>query len=345
MSSDKYVVITGGAGYIGSHLAVVLLEAGYKVITIDNYRNSTSKSLRCVEKLCYPNKIIDIEADLRDPDSYENVFRYYKPVCVFHLAGLKAVGDSVKNPLEYYENNIVGTLKLIDVMKNSECKSMIFSSSATVYEPSPLPSGFKLTEDSPLKPSNPYGRTKLMIEQILQDLKLSDPSWRVTSLRYFNPIGAHPSGIIGENPQGSPNNLLPYITQVMVGRREKLSIFGNDYQTKDGTGVRDYIHVMDLADSHLLAWINQSDSLDISVYNVGTGTGYSVLDIVNTMEDVSGEEIKKDIVGRRPGDIAYCVASPEKANRELGWVAKKSLRDMCEDSLRWQTNNPKGYSS
>ena len=318
----------------------VLMDAGYKVISIDNYCNSKAESLKRVGNM-FQNVIYEVDGDLRDPESYHRVFQIFTPVCVFHLAGLKAVGESVSNPLQYYENNLLGTLRLLETMEKHNCRTMVFSSSATVYAPSEE----KLTETSPLAPSNPYGQTKFMLEQMLKDLQKADPRWSITSLRYFNPIGAHPSGLIGEHPTGTPNNLLPYITQVLVGKRESLTVFGNDYGTADGTGVRDYIHVMDLAEAHLVAYekLAEKKTGSYNVYNIGTGDGNSVLEMVKAMELVSKKSVRFVIADRRAGDIGYCVASPEKARQELGWSAKRDLRTMCEDAWRWQRMNPNGY--
>ena len=331
----KSVIVTGGCGYIGSHIVLQLLKE-FNVIVIDNNTNSSPKVLKVIEKIT-KRSICFIKADIRNKISYEYVFEIFKPVAVIHLAGLKAVGDSVKFPLEYYDNNVSGTIRLLEVMKKYGCNKIVFSSSATVYRPSDK----ALNENSPLGPTNPYGRTKLMIEDILKDLR----GWQVVTLRYFNPIGADQSGLIGEDPKGTPNNLLPYITQVMVDRRKYLNVFGDDYKTVDGTGVRDYIHVCDLADGHVvtLKKILDIDKPYHKVYNLGTGKGYSVKQVVNTMEKVSGIKVPLQITGRRPGDVAICFSSPDKISEELGWKTRYNLEDMCRDSWRWQKGNPDGF--
>jgi UDP-glucose 4-epimerase len=334
------ILVTGGAGYIGSHTCIELLNAGQEVVVVDNLINSSEESLKRVEKIT-GKSVKFYEADLLDKDSLNKIFDKEQIDSVIHFAGLKAVGESVSKPLEYYYNNVTGTLVLCDVMRNHGVKNIVFSSSATVYgSPKTVP----ITEDFPLSVTNPYGRTKLMLEEILQDLVVADPEWNVILLRYFNPIGAHESGLIGENPKGIPNNLIPYITQVAVGKLECLGVYGDDYDTPDGTGVRDYIHVVDLADGHVKA-INKINSSKggVLIYNLGTGNGYSVLDMVKNFEKACGKKINYEIKPRRPGDIGTCYADSTKATKELGWVAERDLAKMCEDSWRWQSNNPNGY--
>ncbi len=333
------VLVTGGAGYIGSHTCVELLNEGYDVVVIDNLSNSSEKSLERVQEIT-GKKLTFYKADLLDREAVENIFRNEKIDSVIHFAGLKAVGESVLKPLEYYYNNITGTLILCDTMRKYGVKDLVFSSSATVYgNPQTVP----IKEDFPLSATNPYGRTKLMIEQILGDLYAADDTWSIVLLRYFNPVGAHKSGRIGEDPRGIPNNLVPYITQVAVGKLEFLGVFGNDYDTHDGTGVRDYIHVVDQAKGHIKALEKLKGSKGIFTYNLGTGKGYSVMEMLKSFEKVCGKPIKYKIMPRRPGDIAVCYADPAKAKEELGWVAEKGLQEMCEDSWRWQENNPNGY--
>ncbi|MGL1893812.1 MAG: UDP-glucose 4-epimerase GalE [Spirochaetaceae bacterium] len=334
------VLVTGGAGYIGSHTIVQLLEAGKKVIVIDNLCNSSKESLKRVEKIT-GKSVTFYEGDLLDKSFIEKVFHDNEIDSVIHFAGLKAVGESVAKPLYYYHNNITGTLMLCEVMKKFEVKNIVFSSSATVYgDPEIIP----ITESSKLSATNPYGRTKLMLEEILQDLNVADSSFNVAILRYFNPIGAHESGTIGENPNGIPNNLIPFIAQVAVGQREELAVFGDDYDTTDGTGVRDYIHVVDLAAGHLKALEKLETKPGVVIYNLGTGNGYSVLDVVKAFEKASGVKIPYSVKPRRPGDIATCYAEPSFAFKELGWKATKNIDDMCNDTWRWQKNNPNGYS-
>lgn len=334
------ILVTGGAGYIGSHTCIELLDSGYDVVVIDNLCNSEDESLRRVEKIT-DKKLKFYKGDIRDLPLLQKIFSENKIDAVIHFAGLKAVGESVKIPLEYYENNIGGTLTLCKAMRDAGVKSIIFSSSATVYG---SPESVPVREDFPLSATNPYGRTKLMIEEILKDLNVSDNKWNITVLRYFNPIGAHKSGLIGENPRGIPNNLMPYITQVATGKLEKLRVFGNDYPTPDGTGIRDYIHVVDLAKGHVAALKNAS-SAGVHIYNLGTGKGYSVLEVVSAFEKASGVKIPYDITPRRPGDIAEVYADPSKAFKELGWKATLGIEQMCEDSWRWQSGNPDGYTS
>lgn len=334
------ILVTGGAGYIGSHTCIELLTAGYEVVVVDNLCNSCKESLNRVEEIT--GKTVKFyEADLLDADAMKNIFEQEKIESVIHFAGLKAVGESVVKPLEYYYNNIAGTLVLCDAMRNAGVKNIVFSSSATVYgDPAFVP----ITEDCPKgEVTNPYGRTKSMLEQILTDLHTADSEWNVVLLRYFNPIGAHKSGKIGENPKGIPNNLLPYIAQVAVGKLTCLGVFGDDYNTVDGTGVRDYIHVVDLALGHVKAIKKLQDKEGVSIYNLGTGNGYSVLQILHAFEKACGKTLPYEIKPRRAGDIATCYADPAKAKKELGWEAVRELDEMCEDSWRWQSNNPNGY--
>lgn len=336
----KNVLITGGAGYIGSHVAVELLNKNYKVIVYDNLTNSSKISVKRVEEITGKN-IIFYEADILDEKKLSEVFEKENIDVVIHCAALKAVGESVKKPLEYYHNNISGTLSLLKVMRKYYCKNIIFSSSATVYgDPEKVP----ITEDFPKGIcTNPYGWTKSMMEQIITDLQKSDPEWKVVLLRYFNPIGAHESGKIGEDPQGIPNNLLPYIAQVAVGKLDYLRVFGDDYDTVDGTGVRDYIHVVDLAKGHVLS-VDKIDKLEgVSIINLATGNGYSVLEVLKAFEKACGKKISYKIVERREGDIAKCFADASKAYEVLGWKAEKGIDEMCEDSWRWQSQNPNGY--
>ena len=334
------ILVTGGAGYIGSHTVVELQNCGYDVVVCDNLSNSSKKSLERVEEIT-GKKVKFYLADILDRDAMVNIFKNEQIDLVIHFAGLKAVGESVAKPWEYYNNNITGTLVLVDVMKEFGCKNIIFSSSATIYG---NPAFIPITEDCPKGVcTNPYGWTKSMLEQILSDIQKADSEWNVVLLRYFNPIGAHKSGRIGENPNGIPNNLLPYITQVAVGKRPELGVFGNDYDTHDGTGVRDYIHVVDLARGHVCAIKMIKENAGLKIYNLGTGNGYSVLDIVNNFEAATGVKVPYSIKERRPGDIATCYSSAELAKRELGWVAEYGIREMCEDSWRWQKNNPNGY--
>lgn len=333
------ILVTGGAGYIGSHTCVELLEAGYDLIVLDNYHNSVPESLNRVQEIT--GRAFEVyETDLLEREQVEILFSENNIEAVIHFAGLKAVGESVTEPLRYYENNIAGTLNLVEMMQKYNVKKLVFSSSATVYG---LAETVPLTEETPLGATNPYGWTKLMIEQILRDVYVSDPEWGIALLRYFNPIGAHKSGRIGEDPNGIPNNLVPYITQVAVGKREALNVFGNDYPTIDGTGVRDYIHVVDLAKGHLKALEKVTNVAGVGAYNLGTGKGYSVLEIVAAFEKASGITIPYKIVDRRPGDIAMSYADPSKAKSELGWSAEKGLHEMCEDSWRWQSQNFNGY--
>jgi len=333
------ILATGGAGYIGSHTCVELLQNGHEVVVVDNLQNSKYEAVRRVQEIT-GRELLFYKADLRDKNELEKIFRQNKIDAVIHFAGLKAVGESTQIPLEYYQNNITGTLTLCEVMRQAKVKTIVFSSSATVYgNPKTVP----ITEDFPLSAANPYGRTKLMIEEILGDLRISDSSWNIAVLRYFNPVGSHQSGKIGEDPHGIPNNLFPYISQVAIGRLKEVSVYGNDYPTPDGTGVRDYIHVVDLAAGHLKALDKIKGKSGLLVYNLGTGRGYSVLEAIAAFAKASGKKIPFKIVGRRPGDIPTCYADPSKANRELNWKALKGIDEMCADVWRWQTANPDGF--
>ena len=341
MSNNPKLLITGGAGYIGSHTCVVLLEGGYQIAVVDNLCNSSREALRRVE-IITGKKIAFHEADIRDSTALNKIFETEQPQAVIHFAGLKAVGESTEKPLEYYDNNLGGTLSLLQSMRAANVRQLVFSSSATVYG---NPASVPITEDFPLSTTNPYGNSKLMIENILRDLVHSDAAWKVALLRYFNPVGAHASGEIGEDPNGIPNNLMPYIAQVAIGRRPHLNIYGGDYPTPDGTGVRDYIHVMDLARGHhaaLQALIGWEGKQPLTV-NLGTGHGYSVIEMAHAFEKASGRAVPFRIVGRRSGDIASCYANPALAERLLGWNAQLGIENMCEDTWRWQMNNPQGY--
>ena len=333
------ILVTGGAGYIGSHAAVELLGHGYEIVIVDNLSNSNIEAVDRIKELS-GKEFAFYEINLLDKAALEEVFNKHNFEAVIHFAGLKAVGESVAIPLKYYHNNITGTINLLETMAAHDVKKLVFSSSATVYG---YPEVVPIDESFPLSVTNPYGRTKLMIEDILRDLHESDSTWKIALLRYFNPIGAHDSGRIGESPTGIPNNLMPYITQVAIGRREKLSVFGNDYDTTDGTGVRDYIHVVDLVLGHIkaLEYLEHNDGID--TFNLGTGTGYSVLELVEAFKAATGKDIPYELVDRRPGDVAICYANPAKAEQLLGWKAEKNLQQMCEDSWRWQSNNPVGY--
>ena len=337
----KRILVTGGAGYIGSHTVVELIAAGYEAIIVDNFSNSSVevfdrlKTITGVEVPFYKGSI-------SDKDFMNRVFEENQIDAVIHFAAYKAVGESVQEPLKYYKNNVCGTISLLDVMKLHKVEHIIFSSSATVYGMNNIS---PLTEDLSTSATNPYGYTKLMMEQILTDVALANSDWSVTNLRYFNPIGAHESGMIGEAPNGIPNNLMPYITQVAVGKLQELSVFGNDYDTHDGTGVRDYIHVVDLAKGHVLALKHNLENKGVAVFNLGTGIGYSVLDMVKAFENVNGVKVPYAIKDRRPGDVATCYADASKANDILGWKAEKTLQDMMRDSWRWQSSNPNGYES
>lgn len=333
------ILVTGGAGYIGTHTCIELIKAGYEVIIYDNFSNSSPEAVRRTEKIT-GQSIPLVEGDILDEEKLRSVFRENKIESVIHFAGLKAVGESVGMPLKYYHNNITGTLMLLKVMQESGVKKIVFSSSATVYGMNnPVP--FK--EDMPTSATNPYGWTKQMIEIILKDLYTADSEWSIVLLRYFNPLGAHESGTIGENPNGIPNNLMPYLTQVAVKKREFLTVYGNDYDTVDGTGVRDYIHVMDLANGHVQAVKYNETHTGVEAINLGTGQGFSVLEVIQTFERVNQIPVPYQISGRRPGDIASCYADVEKAKRLFGWQTQKTLEDMCRDSWNWQSKNPEGY--
>ena len=336
------ILVTGGAGYIGSHTCLELLNQGHEVVVADNLCNSCEESLNRVKELTGKD-LTFYKVDMLDKEGLDRMFDQEKIDAVIHFAGLKAVGESVANPLEYYHNNITGTLNLCDSMRNHGVKKIIFSSSATVYgDPAFVP----ITEDCPKgKITNPYGQTKSMLEQVLTDLHVADPEWNVILLRYFNPVGAHESGRIGEDPTGIPNNLTPYITQVAVGKLKEVNVFGNDYDTPDGTGVRDYIHVMDLAVGHVKALKKFEDKPDVYIYNLGTGRGYSVLEMIHAFSKAVGHDIPYVIKPRRPGDIATCYADATKAKNELGWTAERGIDEMCRDAWRWQSQNPNGYRS
>lgn len=336
------ILVTGGAGYIGSHTCVELLNAGHEVIVLDNLCNSSSESLSRVEKLTQKS-LTFVEGDIRDSQLLDQVFQQQSIDAVIHFAGLKAVGESQQIPLSYFDNNIAGSISLVQAMQRAQVFKLVFSSSATVYgENNPSP----LNEEMPTgMPTNNYGYTKLIVEQLLEKLAVSDERWSIALLRYFNPVGAHKSGQIGEDPQGIPNNLMPYVTQVAVGRREKLSIFGHDYDTVDGTGVRDYIHVVDLASAHLCALNNRLVSQGCRAWNIGTGNGISVLQVKNTFEQVNGVAVPFELVPRREGDVATCFADNARAVKELGWTPEYGLEDMLADSWKWQKQNPKGYGS
>ncbi|WP_426272408.1 UDP-glucose 4-epimerase GalE [Exiguobacterium sp. R-17] len=331
------ILVTGGAGYIGSHTCLELLREGYDVVVIDNLSNSHKIALDRVEKLA-EKTITFYEADVMDKAALENIFTNHHIQAVIHFAGLKAVGESVEKPLSYYKNNLISSLVLFEVMQQYAVKKLVFSSSATVYG---VPENTPITEEAPRATTNPYGATKLIIEQMLEDIAASDSSWQISLLRYFNPIGADISGLIGEDPNGIPNNLMPYITQVAAGRLEEVNVYGQDYETHDGTGIRDYIHVVDLAKGHLKAL--QYSYYGVEAFNLGTGIGSSVLDVISTFEKATGTQIKHKIVNRRPGDVAKCYADSSKAQKLLGWTAEKTLYNMCKDSWEWQSRNPNGY--
>ncbi len=335
------ILVTGGAGFIGSHTLIELYAAGHTAVVVDNLSNSNPESLRRVAKIVGVDSIPFAKLDIRDRAGLDKLMGQYTFDACIHFAGLKAVGESVAKPWEYYENNISGTLTLVDVMRQHGCKNIIFSSSATVYgDPVEIP----ITEQCPKgQCTNPYGWTKSMLEQVLTDMQKADPEWNVVLLRYFNPVGAHPSGLIGENPNGIPNNLMPYITQVAVGKRPELGVFGNDYDTPDGTGVRDYIHVVDLAKGHVCALKAIGQKCGLAIFNLGTGHGYSVLDMVNAFVKVNGVKVPYSIKPRRAGDIATCYSDPTKAEKELGWKAQYGIEEMVRDSWNWQKLNPEGF--
>lgn len=333
------ILVTGGSGYIGSHACIALLEAGYRVVVLDNLCNGCAEAVRRVGEVC-ATEVPLVTGDIRDRDTLDSLFSDYAIDAVMHFAGLKAVGESVEKPLAYYDNNVHGSVVLLQAMQRAGVSRLIFSSSATVYgEPASVP----IREDFPTSATNPYGRSKLMVEDILADWQHAQTDWSIGRLRYFNPVGAHPSGRIGEDPQGWPNNLMPFIAQVAVGRRDQLAVFGNDYPTPDGTGVRDYIHVMDLVEGHVAALRRLFDEPGVLTVNLGTGRGASVLELVAAFERASGREIPCAIAERRPGDIAACWADPALASRLLGWEATRSLDEMCADTWRWQAANPQGY--
>ena len=335
----KSILVTGGAGYIGSHTVLLLLEAGHQVVVLDNLSNSSRESLNRVERLA-GKAVAFVEGDIRDANCLDTLFSDYDIAAVIHFAGLKAVGESVAMPLSYYDCNVTGSLRLLEAMERAGVHTMVFSSSATVYgDPATVP----IREDFPLSSTNPYGATKLHIEDMLRDLYRSNEKWKLALLRYFNPVGAHESGQIGEDPAGIPNNLMPYIAQVAVGKREKLGVFGGDYPTPDGTGVRDYIHVMDLAQGHLAALEALDADGGLLTVNLGTGRGYSVLEMVTAFSQASGRPVPYEIVERRPGDVASCYADPAHANAVLGWEAQRGIEKMCEDHWRWQKQNPEGF--
>ncbi|MCZ6658076.1 MAG: UDP-glucose 4-epimerase GalE [Gammaproteobacteria bacterium] len=335
------VLVTGGAGYIGSHMCVELLQNGDDVVVIDNLSNSSTASLEAVQRITQ-RELEFVDGDVTDADVLGLLFADHRFDAVVHFAGLKSVGESVDDPIKYYHNNVNGTLCLVEAMSAAEVKTIVFSSSATVYG---IPSKVPITEDFPTGAINPYGRTKLVIERLLEDVYEADPSWRISILRYFNPVGAHPSGEIGEDPNDAPNNLMPYVSQVAVGRLPYLKVFGDNYPTRDGTGVRDYIHVVDLIDGHMKALEFLEDAPKLAVHNLGTGTGYSVLEVLDAFQSACGKTLRHEIVGRRPGDAAESYADPSKAVSELGWQAKFDLARMCEDAWRWQSLHPNGYSS
>ncbi len=335
------VLVTGGAGYIGSHTCIELMAAGHRVVAIDNLCNSKGESLARVERIAGRALDAFVQADVRDREVLRTVFRRHQIDAVIHFAGLKAVGESVAKPLDYYDNNVSGTVALCEVMAEAGVKTLAFSSSATVYgDPASVP----IREDFPTGPTNPYGRSKWMVEHVLRDLSAADPSWRIALLRYFNPVGAHESGLIGEDPNGLPNNLMPFVSQVAVGKLPELRVFGGDWPTPDGTGVRDYIHVLDLAQGHVKAIDYLAANPGLLTVNLGTGRGYSVIEVVRAFERASGRAIPFRIVDRRPGDIAQCYADPESANRLLGWVARRDIAQMCADAWKWQSDNPQGYA-
>lgn len=334
------ILVTGGAGYIGSHTCLELLNAGFDVVVLDNFSNSKMESLKRVEKLA-GRSLLFIQGDVRDRNCLRELFSQHEVSAVIHFAGYKAVGESVRKPLSYYDNNVSGSIALAEVMAEFGVKRIVFSSSATVYD---APGDTQISEDFPLGPINPYGRSKLMVEQVYRDLSVSDSQWKIAILRYFNPVGAHESGMIGEDPNGIPNNLMPYISQVAVGRLSELSVFGSDYPTPDGTGVRDYIHVVDLALGHLAALQALDQCSGLMTVNLGTGKGCSVLELIHAFESASGKAVPYRVVERRPGDVATCFADPKLAESLLHWRAKLDINAMCQDAWRWQSKNPQGYS-
>jgi len=334
------ILLTGGAGFIGSHTCLELLQEGYDIVVADNLSNSKAESLKRVQEIS-GKSLHFYKADLLDREGMEPIFREHEIEAVVHFAGLKSVEQSVRHPLEYYHTNITGTLILVELMQKHNIKKMVFSSSATIYGNAKR---VPIQENEPLQATNPYGRTKLIIEEIFRDLSIADPEWSISLLRYFNPTGAHPSGRIGEDPTGFRTNIMPYLTQVAVGNLDIVNVFGGDYPTEDGTGVRDYIHVVDLARGHVKALQKVVGTKGIEAYNLGTGRGYSVLELIDTFERVSGRSVPYQVVSRRPGDVAISYADPQKAWAELGWKAEKNLEDMCADAWRWQSNNPQGYS-
>jgi UDP-glucose 4-epimerase len=338
---NKTLLVTGGAGFLGSHTYVALVNQGYHPILLDNFSNSNPKVLSRLAQICGAPAML-VEGDLRDRALLDKLFSEHKISAVIHFAALKAVGESSRMPLEYYDNNVGGTLTLLAAMRQADVKNLVFSSSATVYGDG---ARSPIQEDAPRSATNPYGRTKLVVEDILQELSTSDASWNIARLRYFNPIGAHESGLIGEDPVGVPNNLLPYVAQVAAGRRAFLHVFGNDYPTVDGTGVRDYIHVMDLAEGHVAALRYFETHTGLLTVNLGTGSGVSVLQLIAAFKHASGRRVPYEVVARRAGDVAECWADPALASRKLGWTARRSLQDMCTDAWRWQSNNPLGFSS
>ena len=333
------LLVTGGAGYIGSHMCVELLQAGYQVVVLDNLCNSSHKSLEAVQRITQRH-LKFVQGDLRDPVVLQALFDQHEVDAVLHFGGLKAVGESVSQPAAYYDNNVLGTLRLVEAMTAAGCRKLVFSSSATVYG---MPDKMPIDEDCPTGAINPYGRTKLHIEEMLRDVAASDPDWRISLLRYFNPVGAHASGEIGEDPNGIPNNLVPYISQVAVGIRQQVNVFADDYPTPDGTGIRDYIHVSDLVRGHLMALQYLDRHPGAHAHNLGTGRGYSVLEMIEAFSKASGREIPYQVVARRAGDAAVSYADPAKAERELGWRAEYDLARMCEDTWRWQSRHPAGY--
>ena len=339
-TENRKILVTGGAGYIGSHTVLELLDAGYEVAVLDNLCNSSLEALKRVQEIT-GKECTFYKADINDREALDRIFSVEKPFAVIHFAGLKAVGESVQKPLMYYYNNINGTVTMLRAMDAADCRNIIFSSSATVYG---VPESVPIPETAKTWTTSPYGSTKLMIENILTDISKADPGWNITLLRYFNPIGAHKSGLIGEDPNGIPNNLVPYIAQVAVGRLEKVSVFGNDYDTVDGTGVRDYIHVVDLAKGHIAALSKMEDGAGLNIYNLGTGNGYSVLQVIDAYSKACGKDIPYSFAPRRAGDVAECYADSSKAARELGWKAELGIEEMCRDSWNWQSKNPQGYN-